>query len=69
MPVAGVIGDIPDYANCEVARINSAYKDDDEGIGQGLDSVFWMLLTVTLRFRIRSKVILKYLENIYSLIN
>ena len=55
MPVAGVIGDIPDYANCEVARINSAYKDDDEGIGQGLDSVFWMLLSVTLRFRIRSK--------------
>ena len=40
MPVAGGIDDIPDYANCEVARINSGYKDDDEGINQGLDSVF-----------------------------
>ena len=40
MPVAGGFDDIPDYANCEVARINSGYKDDDEGINQGWDSVF-----------------------------
>ena len=37
MPVAGGGSDIPDYANCEAARINCAYKDDDEGINQGLD--------------------------------
>ena len=42
MPVAGEFGDIPDYANCEVARINSGYKDDDD-IGQGWDHVFRLL--------------------------
>ena len=40
MPVAGGIDDIPDYANCEVARINCAYKDDEEGVNQGSDSLF-----------------------------
>ena len=40
MPVAGGIDNIPDYANCEVARINCAYKDDEEGVNQGSDSLF-----------------------------
>ena len=51
MPVAGGSGDIPDYANCEVARINSAYKDDDEGINQGLCCVFRLFLdTIHIHF-------------------
>lgn len=37
MPVVERSGDIPDYANCEVARINRAYKDDDEGNSQVAD--------------------------------
>lgn len=60
MPVVERSGDIPDYANCEVARINRAYKDDDEGNSQGLDCVFRMLRDimhiVTLKYHIGSKI-------------
>ena len=49
MPVAGGSGDIPDYANCEVARINSAYKDDDEGVSQGFLYFVFRLFLDTIR--------------------
>ena len=59
MPVEGEIGDIPDYANCEVARINSGYKDDDD-IGQGWDHVFRLLRQSAHPVK---EVIMSYLTN------